>query len=315
MNIDQMREMVDRYLTGSATHREKESVEKWLQARPGDDRSLEAQHQQTVKSALWQSISQTTNATAPQVKLHPMRNYRLWPGYAAAILLVVLGSMWFLATRHKNQPAFVQTFTAPPGSYKTIMLPDSSVAHLFPGTTLTIAKDFNVKERNVTITGRIFFEVKHNPARPFYVHSGELLTRVLGTSFEVMAPDSNLASVIVRTGKVGVLYGGQHLSDLTSGKRLQYSLQQRKFMIDEVDAALVCEWWNHGMVFNQAPLAEVLQQLSNWYNIPVEIINPRWKKETATIRIKDQSFTEALTQLSESLGFQYRKENKRTIIF
>lgn len=320
MNIEKMQEMIDRYLQGTATPREKELIEKWLQDRQEDHQSLDKRRKQAIASSLWQSIAQKTNggsftSTETKGRSYQMANYRLWIRYAAAIIIMLAAGAWLFTAWQKKQPSLAQTITAPLGSDKIALLPDSSIAHLFPGATLTISNDFNKKERSIALTGRVFFEVKHNPSRPFYVQSGHLRTRVLGTSFEVMAQDSNHASVIVRTGKVGVQYGGQHLADLTPGKRLRYDVHQQNFVIDEVNAAMICEWWNNGMVFSQAPLGEVAQMLANWYNVPIEITNTRWKQETVTIRIKNQSLGEALSLLSETLGFQYRKEKNRVIIF
>ena len=223
--------------------------------------------------------------------------------------------MWLTSILSGKQSPVIQTITALKGVHKTVQLPDSSIAHLFPGATLVIPGNFNTKERPVTLSGKVFFEVKQDPARPFYVQSGRLRTLVLGTSFEVTAQDSFHTAVVVRTGKVGIQYDGRQLADLSPGKRLRYDVQQNNFSIDEVNAAMLCEWWNNGMVFNQSPFEEVIQSISDWYDVPIEITGTKWKQEKVTIRIKDRSLTEALSLLSATLGFQYKKENNRIIIY
>lgn len=320
MNIEAIREMVDRYLQGTATDQEKKVIEKWLEARPEDDRTLKEQDKQVIHTALWQSFTRHTNWPAPATtrggdKSYSLFSYRSWIGYAAAVILVLSCAIWLNSTLLKKQLPSVQTITAMKGAHKTVQLPDSSIAHLFPGATLIIPGDFNTKERAVTLSGRIFFEVRPAPSRPFYVQSGKLRVQVLGTSFEVTAQDSLHASVIVRTGKVGVQYDGRQLADLIPGNRLQYDIQQRHAVIEEVNAAMLCEWWNNGMVFNQSPFEEVVQSISDWYNVPIVITYNKWKQERVTIRIKNQSFTEALSLLSATIGFQYKKENNRVIIY
>lgn len=320
MNIEAIREMVDRYLQGTATDQEKKVIEKWLQARPEDDRPLKEQDKQAIRTALWQSFIYHTNwqpspTTREAVRSYSLFNYRSWIGYAAAVIVVASCTIWLNTTLLRKQPTPVQTITALKGAHKTVQLPDSSIAHLFPGATLAIPDDFNTKERAVILSGKIFFEVKSDPSRPFYVQSGKLRTRVLGTSFEVTARDSLHAAVIVRTGKVGVQYDGRQLADLVPGKRLRYDVQQQHFVVDEVNAAMLCEWWNNGMVFNQSPFEEVVQSISDWYNVPVTITGTKWKQERVTIRIKNRSFSEALSLLSATLGFQYKKENNGVIIY
>lgn len=320
MDIATIREMVDRYLQGKATDQEKQFIEKWLQVRPEDEQPLPDQDRQAMHTALWQSFTHRTDwssfATPTAAgKSASLFNYRSWIGYAAAAVVLLCGSVWLTATLLKKQSPTVQTIIALKGTHKTVQLPDSSIAHLFPGATLVIPGNFNTKERPVTLSGKVFFEVKQDPSRPFYVQSGKLRTRVLGTSFEVTAQDSFHTAVVVRTGKVGIQYDGRQLVDLSPGKRLRYDVQQHNFAIDEVNAAMLCEWWNNGMVFNQSPLGEVVQSISDWYDVPIEITGTKWKQEKVTIRIKDRSLTEALSLLSATLGFQYKKENNRIIIY
>lgn len=312
--------MIDRYLQGRATESEKKVIEKWLQARPEDERSLSDPDKQEVQAALWQSFTRQTDWSSfagdkPRVKSHSLLGYRSWIGYAAAIAVILAGAIWMNTALFPKQIIPAQTITALSGSPKTALLPDSSIAHLFPGSSLTIPHDFNIHNRAVTLSGKVFFEVKQNPSLPFFVQTGQLRTQVLGTSFEVMTQDSLYTSVTVRTGKVGVQYNGRPLADLVPGKRLRYDVQQNNFVVDEVDAAMLCEWWNNGMVFNQTPLEEVVRSISTWYNVPIEISGARWQQETVTIRIKNRSFSETLSLLSATLGFQYKTENKKIIIY
>lgn len=320
MDIATIREMVDRYLQGTATDQEKQFIEKWLQARPEDNQPLQDLDRQAIHTVLWQSFTHRTDWSSfatpgASGKSAPLFNYRSWIGYAAAAVVLLCGTMWLTSILSGKQSPVIQTITALKGVHKTVQLPDSSIAHLFPGATLVIPGNFNTKERPVTLSGKVFFEVKQDPARPFYVQSGRLRTLVLGTSFEVTAQDSFHTAVVVRTGKVGIQYDGRQLADLSPGKRLRYDVQQNNFSIDEVNAAMLCEWWNNGMVFNQSPFEEVIQSISDWYDVPIEITGTKWKQEKVTIRIKDRSLTEALSLLSATLGFQYKKENNRIIIY
>jgi transmembrane sensor len=243
MNITSIREIIDRYLQGRATGSEKKFIEKWLQARPEDERSLNDQDKQEVQAALWQSFTRRTDWSsfaadkAPE-KAPVLLQYRAWIGYAAAIVVVLSAALWFNNALRNKQAIPAQTITALAGSHKTAVLPDSSIVHLFPGSSLTIPPDFNSRKRTLTLSGKVFFEVKSDPTRPFFVQTGKLQTQVLGTSFEVMTHDSLYTSVIVRTGKVAVQYNGRPLAGLVPGKRLRYDVQQNNFVVDEVNAAI-----------------------------------------------------------------------------
>lgn len=311
MNIEQLGDIIDRYLANTASDSERAQVEQWLRERPEDLTPLAPRQRAQVQMALWQSFTVRTNW-----KPAPSRTRAItlkWIAYAAAVALLIGAAFWLRSgTRHIPVS---QTIAALPGSHKKVTLPDSSVAHLFPGATLTLPEDYNTKDRRIALTGRAFFEVKPDAARPFVVAAGKMVTRVLGTSFEVAAPDSLHASVTVRSGKVGVEYDGRPLAELTHGKRLRFSAPHNDFTIDDVNAALLCEWWHNGMVFKQASLAEVTRALSDWYNVPIVITHPKWRTETVTIRIQQQTCDEAIALLSETLGFSYKKEKDKIIIY
>ena len=313
MNNEQPEDIFQRYLNGTATDSEKASIRQWLQERPEDAEPLGPAQRQAVHARLWQSFTDRTDWQPSRSRTVPL--YRKWVPYAAAVAMLTACTFW-LSTSIKRRPsAQPQTIAALPGSHKKVTLPDSSVAHLFPGATITLPEDYNTKDRHIALSGRVFFDVKPDPARPFRVAAGKMVTRVLGTSFEVTAPDSLHASVTVRTGKVGVQYDGRLLAELTPGKRLRFDTQHNDFAVDDVNAALLCEWWNNGMVFNQAPLSEVVQSLSDWYAVPITITTAKWKQEAVTVRIRNQSCNEAISLLSATLGFRFKKENNRIIIY
>ena len=87
-----------------------------------------------------------------------------------------------------------------------VILPDSSIVTLHPQSKISFSKKYSSnKLREVYLTGMAFFKVKKNPERPFYVYAGEIVTKVLGTSFLVKAFDADgEIEVNVRTGKVSV---------------------------------------------------------------------------------------------------------------
>ncbi|WP_276481489.1 FecR family protein [Paraflavitalea pollutisoli] len=318
MHIDQFEVIIDRYLAGQASPEEKAFITTWLHTRPADAEPLAAERQQALQHTLWRSVAlQTVDkpTTGKPGLLRQLVQRRTWLPYAAAVAVLVTGSIVVYHGMVKKAAPTYQLISALPGKAKTIQLPDSSTVHLFPGATVAVPDNFNREERMLKATGRVFFEVKHDTAKPFYVQSGELRTRVLGTSFEVYASDSLHQSVIVRTGRVGVQYGQQRLAQLTPGKRLRFDAQQNKLLIDQVNAGMLCEWWNNGMVFHQAPLYEVMQTLTNWYNVPIRMTNTKWMTEPVTIRIKDQDLSAALTLLSQTLGFHYKKENGQVLIY
>jgi transmembrane sensor len=87
----------------------------------------------------------------------------------------------------------------------TVLLQDGSSVVLQPGGRLSYSEGANRKRREVTLTGKAFFEIVKNKQKPFLVYSYGLATKVLGTSFTIDASsESKDIKVEVRTGTVSV---------------------------------------------------------------------------------------------------------------
>src|SRR5699024_6359912 len=86
-----------------------------------------------------------------------------------------------------------------------VRLSDGSIVLLNPGSKLVVPKHFASSTREVTLTGKAYFKVAHNPERPFIIHSQKGNIKVLGTRFVVQSyPDSKGLMVVVAEGRVAL---------------------------------------------------------------------------------------------------------------
>ncbi|MBC9032627.1 FecR domain-containing protein [Sphingomonas sp. JC676] len=70
------------------------------------------------------------------------------------------------------------------GQQRDVKLADGSTLHLSGATSLDVTLDD--RQRVVVLKqGEAYFDVAHEPKRPFVVHAGDSATRVLGTAFDV----------------------------------------------------------------------------------------------------------------------------------
>lgn len=70
------------------------------------------------------------------------------------------------------------------GEVRTVRLPDGTTLRLDGATRLAVR--YGAATRDVTLaSGAAFFDVTHDPARPFTVSAGDGNVRVLGTAFDV----------------------------------------------------------------------------------------------------------------------------------
>ena len=92
--------------------------------------------------------------------------------------------------------------TQPP---PVLRLPDGTRGRLAPGSHLRVAAEFGADRRDIHLGGEAFFDVVHDPRRPFTVFAGNAGAREVGTAFSVRAyPQDSAATVVVREGEVAL---------------------------------------------------------------------------------------------------------------
>lgn len=147
-----------------------------------------------VKLRMWNTISSAT--------INKRKNIYRRLIAACALLLISLGGYQLYSEFNspKIPEMITQTF---PQDIRLLRLSDGTRVWVNENTQIEYPEKFGSKERIVKLKGEAFFEVARDTTRPFVIHSGNIKTTVLGTSFDVKAY-GNIAEVNVRTGKVKV---------------------------------------------------------------------------------------------------------------
>jgi transmembrane sensor len=87
-----------------------------------------------------------------------------------------------------------------------VALADGSIARLAPDSAISVTYAANRREVRL-LKGEAWFDVRHDPGRPFYVNAKGVTTTVLGTAFDVRMDQEGVTAELVR-GQVRVAYGG-----------------------------------------------------------------------------------------------------------
>ncbi|MFD1872007.1 FecR family protein [Hymenobacter bucti] len=321
--------LLQRYLDGTCTPAEQAQVTQWYdQLQKADLRQLPSHSQRSVEEAIWQRLRLTP--AVPQPALRGRRAARLWQKrqlrWAAGLGLFVLGlggllpyaRHWQAAsaptaatsangwTRHQNTTPQVQAFS----------LPDGSRVTLRPGSSLRYPDALAGARREVYLEGEAFFQVHKNPARPFLVFTNQVVTTVLGTSFDVKAyPGQAQALVAVREGKVSVqpretaqleatpTHPAKGGVLLLPNQQVVYSVASHRLKKELVNkpAVLVPQAFE----FEERPVAEVLATLEKAYGVPIVYDKQKLAGCTVSITFYDEPLFEKLGLLCKSLGAYY----------
>lgn len=147
----------------------------------------------------------------------------------------------------------------------TYMLPDSTVVTMAPRSRLSFLYDNH--GRKVKMSGKIYFEVKHDAKRPFRIDGDNSVVEILGTRFQ-MVDVGGMASLYVVSGKVrySAKSNGKNVI-LTHGMFATIGRGAVAPEVDESGDANTMAWATGKFVFRATPISDVLRTLSEYYHI------------------------------------------------
>jgi transmembrane sensor len=325
-------ELMAKYLAGEATVAEQEKVQIWANLSEKNQRELEKNRMLLEKtdwfyqmkkfntSIAWNivyrnSISQghSTSKAVPTMRFKIMNSFFR---YAAILLLAILvGSLGYYFGL-KNQPGYSEIISAEKQVINEYILPDGSVVALNSNSKLRFPKDFNSDTREVSISGEAFFDVKHNPEKPFLINAGNIQVKVLGTSFNVSAyPGSETVEVVVESGLVQVISNAEYSTSETP--ELMLNAGEKGTLMNshgKLEKSLNTDpnylaWKTHNITFDKTPLDEVVKFLSKMYHIDIYLENENLKNLVLTAQFERKSHDFILNVIQLTFGLELTREN------
>lgn len=195
------------------------------------------------------------------------------------------GELVYGLTEKDRAPARIEynTIETPKGGQYMVRLPDGSSVWLNSASTITFPVAFPAGERSVKISGEGYFEVYHDPGRPFRVDiAGQMQVEVLGTSFNVTAyPDEKMIRTTLLDGSVQVSRAGVAGEEkdvrypaLVPGQQarlyVEASGKPPRLDIVRLKHPEEASAWRRGLIsFRNANIESIMRQLSRWYNLEV----------------------------------------------
>lgn len=318
MSKQTFEELLAKYLAGTCTDDERRTVEQWYELS-GTEPSppTEEKEWQQVKESIWQRIKQQT--TEPTVVVPLWRRVAVQWGVAASVgvLLLSVWWLWFrpdpvreLVLSQHNGHVYAQNLTPTP---QQLSLPDGSKVKLLPQATFHYPTTFGPQIREVFLSGDAFFEVAHNPDKPFVVSTGKLVTKVLGTSFWVRQKPNNQVEVAVRTGKVAVFERTASNPQnngvlLTPNHKVVYFAQEQHFvtgLVEQPEPIAVPDTPKPTFNFTNESLGMVIQTLERAYGIKFATESPEILNCPLTGDLTGLPMFTQLEIICESLGAKY----------
>lgn len=275
MSVTDIRQLLEKYQSGTCTPEELEVLEAWYESfRHPDAADADWEADEVLTQTLMQDFREMQRRKA---RLFRDNGWRSW-WKAAAVVIPVVGIGAFLwMSRPSVTPAIsgpvLAEVPAKPDSKRFILLPDSSTVVLREGSTLLYPAEFSGGERVVTLTGEGYFDVREQPGKPFRIRSGKLLTTVLGTAFSIKAyPGQEHVTVTVKSGKVKIEEheSNKLLGILERDQQIVYENAEAVAATRPVKAEESVAWLKKGMDFNSVPFGDIALQIAEQYQVKIE---------------------------------------------
>lgn len=187
------------------------------------------------------------------------------------------GQLVYDNTGQANGQVVYNTISTPKGRQFSLVLPDGSEAWLNAASSVRYPTAFTGWERNVEVTGEVYFEVAKNAEMPFRVNVNHRATiDVLGTDFNVNAYENEkYVNTTLITGSIRIQAGNAEQQGnsvlLKPGQRAQVS-NSASFSItvtNNADAKNAIAWKNGYFNLDDLSLEELMRQVERWYDVQV----------------------------------------------
>lgn len=322
MLTHQFQELLDKYSAGDCSPEEEQFITDWYNNIGKNEKdALGAEEEALVGAALWSAISPGPS---------PVKT-RFWGlARAAVISIPILACAAFYFNRQSlarlvtaNQeasplPRTEKKFLNETGSAQAITLPDGSEVVLQPSTEVYVSEDFDRTTREVRLIGEAFFKVKRNPRKPFVVFSNEVVTRVLGTSFNVRAYENDgEITVAVKTGKVSV-YAAKNQEPgidrssaeeviLTPNQKMVYHRKKEKVLkrLVEKPEIILPNSNLFALHFENTEISSIFSVLEENYGIEIRYDKKALTNCRLTTSMSDEGLYERIEVICKAIGASY----------
>lgn len=207
------------------------------------------------------------------------------------------------------------TIATPRGGQFQLVLSDGTQVWLNAASSLTFPASFTGNLREVKISGEAYFEVAHNPDKPFLVKTGKLTVEVLGTDFNVSAyPDEQNISTTLIQGSVRVK-DGAGITIIKPGEQAVVENSSEKIsVVKNVNIQSVIAWKEGKFNFQEEDINSIMRKLERWYDINVYIQKDVTNEKFIGVISRNVQLSQILRMLEKTGVVRFSVEGRKVIV-
>ena len=232
-----------------------------------------------------------------------------WFSRVAAIIvlpLLIYTGMHIYKSVNKGNSSWVE-MKAPAWTRSQFSLPDGTQGWLNSNSSIKYSVDFTT-DRDVTLNGEAFFDVKKNSKKPFKVNTGGITVKVLGTKFNI-ASYENEKSIEVVLEEGSLLFNNKEMNIsylMKPNDCIIYNKKLNDLTVNAVEPEAYYSWTLGKLVFRNDSLDAVAKRLERCYNIEVEVRGSTVNQPRLRATFVDENLEEVLKLLKLSLPITYK---------
>ncbi len=295
MNIDN--ELLIRYLSGNCNDDECECLLTWVETSEENKRHFaEMKNSWVISNINTEKLNPDETDKSFKTVLNKIQNSEngsennsfskisiFWRIAAAVIITIGLTSLfnyYIWSKPQKKQLAFNE-LSVPSGQQAQLTLADGTRIWLNSKSKLTYPGEFSGNIREVVLDGEGYFQVSHNPDKPFIVRTSHLDVKVLGTSFNITNySDEDKISFALESGSISLLDKGTENSKLKLKPTdlAVFSKTTHDIQLSKGDSDIYKSWLKGQFKFRNLSFEDIARRLGRNFNVEFVFVNEKIKK-------------------------------------
>lgn len=216
---------------------------------------------------------------------------------------------------HQTAEIRQHRLVTPRGSEYSITLSDGTTVWLNAQTELIFPDQFTDSVRHVTLRGEAYFMVSKESNRPFIISADGVDVKVYGTEFNINTRSERWIQTTLVEGEISVKTTEVDEVMIKPGEMAQYNKETHVVTVSEVDVNQYIAWKNREYRFEDAPLRDILNELSLWYDFDVVFENEEAGNMRFTLYVPRESELENVIEYIEKTGsVKFEVKNRKLII-
>ena len=228
------------------------------------------------------------------------------------------------------------------GSRTSLLLPDGTHVWLNAGSRLTYDKTYGAQLREVNLIGEALFDVAHNAAKPFVIHTTRVDIKVLGTRFNVKSyPTDKTTEATLLRGSIEVsikarpdekiiLKPNEKLVIANDDSALHRNLLPHTEKTSKVNESLVdirkpaydasgtnieTSWVDDRLIFQDEAFGSLAKDMQRWYGVSIRFTRPGQEEWRFTGNFRKETIQQALEALKLTAPFTYTINETQITIY